>query len=486
VLFALSISVCAQTPPAPTSGLKDAAKEPLQKGLAAAQQQDWKLAIRYFLEAQKADPDAPQIWFNLGLASSKLPGYELRALAWFRAYLLAVPDASNADPIRQQIATLEVAFESRMNKIIEALEIVPPVLDAAGQKMKVYGPFSLYVTSSAKLLAAARAFLGNTTGVLNTLRLAKNGTGYPWRCDSWIPFMRHSRFQREPTLDAFLAATGHLPAAELIAAPTPPCSQNVGYFLEASDFAGAQAYIGAESDYFTERALRKIACAAFDRDDQKALEDALAKAGALFTHRDDPDRVSKSDLSIYDREDLGLLLVAVGERTRARAVAMDLFQVFFKGTATTYDQVAGLLVAVGENSRADQLDRSAADAFRSGREVLYDPCIETEKYFEWQERENWWGRNRKAYLINVAIRGVTFHKCSEPLNCSDAGDETQLVELLQQGKDILGGSDVVASLCLLRGIADDLAHLAEEYRRVHGPYGHLPKTCADPTLNCKF
>lgn len=53
-------------------------------GLAAAQQQDWKLAIRYFLDAQKIDPDASQVWFNLGLASSKLPDHEFRAIAWFK------------------------------------------------------------------------------------------------------------------------------------------------------------------------------------------------------------------------------------------------------------------------------------------------------------------------------------------------------------------------------------------------------------------
>ena len=57
----------------PRHELQKAAKEPFQRGLVAAQQQDWKLAIRYFTDAQKADPDAPEILFNLGLASSKLP-----------------------------------------------------------------------------------------------------------------------------------------------------------------------------------------------------------------------------------------------------------------------------------------------------------------------------------------------------------------------------------------------------------------------------
>src|SRR5215471_18436290 len=96
VVFATLISLAAALTVGPqvqaeNGNLNPASQTAMERGIAAARQQDYKLAYRYFLEAQKADPDAPQIWFNLGLAASKLPGYELRALAWFQAYLLAVP-----------------------------------------------------------------------------------------------------------------------------------------------------------------------------------------------------------------------------------------------------------------------------------------------------------------------------------------------------------------------------------------------------------
>jgi tetratricopeptide (TPR) repeat protein len=468
VLFALGIPVCAQTPPAPASGLKDAAKEPLQKGLAAAQQQDWKLAIRYFLEAQKADPDAPQIWFNLGLASSKLPGYELRALAWFQAYLLAVPDAPNTDAIRQQIATLEVAFESRMGKIIDALETIPPMLLAQGRNaVNQSKPGQLppeiqdTVMNLAKVLATARSFLGDPTSLLNLSPLAMATTGRgDWDC----ALAEVQPPSQVPAVDAFFAATGRLPVPADRIPLEGGCSQDIGYFLEAGDFGGAQHYAGSEFPYITSTRWEGIVCEAFNRHDQKALRDALAKAEGVLDHRDDRERISEFDLH-NDRFRLGLLLVAVGERDTARKLAVDSFNERREDLDVVQDLV-GLLVAVGENSRADAFNKSFANAFRSGQRVLPDPC--TKKGF-------WWGRDRRDYLIDAAIHGVAFQRCvfrENGTQCSDSGDETQLAEILRESKDIAGGSNPFASAVLLTVIADDLAHLVEEYRRVHGPYRH--------------
>ncbi len=74
-------------PPSP------AAREPIARGIAAAKRQDYALAIRGFEEARALAPRAPEVYFNLGLAESKRPGHELRAIAWFGAYLTADPYA---------------------------------------------------------------------------------------------------------------------------------------------------------------------------------------------------------------------------------------------------------------------------------------------------------------------------------------------------------------------------------------------------------
>ena len=62
--------------------LSKEAKEAIRKGLMAAGQKEWQLAIRYFNEAREKAPLAPEPLFNLGLAESKIPGREIRSIAW--------------------------------------------------------------------------------------------------------------------------------------------------------------------------------------------------------------------------------------------------------------------------------------------------------------------------------------------------------------------------------------------------------------------
>jgi hypothetical protein len=63
------------------------AQEAMKKGIMAAKEQEWEIAIQSFQEARKTAPIAPELFYNLGLAESKMPGRELRAIAWFGAYL---------------------------------------------------------------------------------------------------------------------------------------------------------------------------------------------------------------------------------------------------------------------------------------------------------------------------------------------------------------------------------------------------------------
>src|SRR5690348_16990201 len=71
--------------------LPPGAQEAFDKGVMAAKQQEWEIAIQSFQEARKTAPDAPELFYNLGLAESKLPGRELRAIAWLGAYQAASP-----------------------------------------------------------------------------------------------------------------------------------------------------------------------------------------------------------------------------------------------------------------------------------------------------------------------------------------------------------------------------------------------------------
>ena len=102
--------------------LPPAAQDALDKGIIAAKVPDYLLAIRFFEAARKIAPEAPVIYLNLGIAESKLPGRELRAIAWFGAYLAASPDAPNAAAVKEQIAVLDVKNQSNVSRLIKTVQ----------------------------------------------------------------------------------------------------------------------------------------------------------------------------------------------------------------------------------------------------------------------------------------------------------------------------------------------------------------------------
>jgi hypothetical protein len=77
-----------------------------QKGLAAAKRTDFAEARADFLAARDADPYWPENLYYLGLATSKLPGLELSAAAWFEAYLAVEPKSPRSAEIRTTIGSL--------------------------------------------------------------------------------------------------------------------------------------------------------------------------------------------------------------------------------------------------------------------------------------------------------------------------------------------------------------------------------------------
>ncbi len=143
--------------------LPPAAQEALNKGIIAAKMPDYLLAIRFFEEARKLAPEAPVIYLNMGLAESRIPGRELRAIAWFAAYLAAYPDAPNAEAVKGQIAVLEVKNQSNVSNFIKSVQ-------AAAIQMSGYKKISA-LQRVAELWAKA----GDITAALNTADLCDEG-----------------------------------------------------------------------------------------------------------------------------------------------------------------------------------------------------------------------------------------------------------------------------------------------------------------------
>jgi|GEM_PF-772294 ankyrin repeat protein len=137
----------------------NAADVALDEALAAARQKQWAVAIRHFLEAQALKPAAPEVLFNLGLAESKVPGRELRAMAWLQAYLLAAPNAANATAVRTEIASLKVRVGGAVEKLVGLAK------QQAGQFSDDYEKKRAFCD-----VAIAQARSGDTDGAEQTLR----------------------------------------------------------------------------------------------------------------------------------------------------------------------------------------------------------------------------------------------------------------------------------------------------------------------------
>jgi len=119
------------TPPTPLppeaqtaapAALPPDAQAAMKKGILAAQEQEWDIAIQSFQDARKSAPDAPVLFYNLGLAESKIPGRELRAIAWFGAYLTVSPNAQNAAAVNDAIAGLQIKSEGNIDRLIKVVQ----------------------------------------------------------------------------------------------------------------------------------------------------------------------------------------------------------------------------------------------------------------------------------------------------------------------------------------------------------------------------
>jgi hypothetical protein len=107
--------------------LPPAAQEAFDKGIMAAREQGYLVAIRYLQEARKLAPQAPQIFRSLGAVEAKIPGRELRSIAWYGAYLAALPQAPDAADVKNEIVRLNIRNQIALSGLIKSVQ------DAASQ-----------------------------------------------------------------------------------------------------------------------------------------------------------------------------------------------------------------------------------------------------------------------------------------------------------------------------------------------------------------
>lgn len=116
------------------AGLSPDAQEAVEKGQVAAAENQYRLAVRYFREALKASPEAPELFGYLGISESNIPGHELRAICWYAAYLAKNPRAKNIEQVRREINTLEVKGRANQGQMIQLVrELADKLPDAASR-----------------------------------------------------------------------------------------------------------------------------------------------------------------------------------------------------------------------------------------------------------------------------------------------------------------------------------------------------------------
>lgn len=120
VLMMAAFLVCTALPA--LAQLSPDAQREIEWGKDAAQKKNYELAIMFFEMARKSAPDAPEIYGYLGLAESKIGGRELRAIAWYGAYLAANPRAGNAAAVNNAIAELMKASENNISLLMKTWE----------------------------------------------------------------------------------------------------------------------------------------------------------------------------------------------------------------------------------------------------------------------------------------------------------------------------------------------------------------------------
>lgn len=124
---------------AETPALSEEADVSIQSGISAAARSDYPSALAHFERARDLAPVSPLPLYYLGLAEANIPGRELRAICWFKAYLAAVPGATNAPEINATIARLKIASRGVMLDLARAAEAAAEAYPVVGNNPVLIG-----------------------------------------------------------------------------------------------------------------------------------------------------------------------------------------------------------------------------------------------------------------------------------------------------------------------------------------------------------
>lgn len=126
ICFGFAFPIQAQSP---DQALPPEVEQPFERGLAAARQREWDIAVRHFRQAQAASPAHrvhESVVFNLALALDRAGDRDLEAMVWYLTFLeeqrgpSGWRDVSRAQQVKARIRELEIRAEGTMRRLIGA------------------------------------------------------------------------------------------------------------------------------------------------------------------------------------------------------------------------------------------------------------------------------------------------------------------------------------------------------------------------------
>ncbi len=116
----------------------------LARGFEAARKKDFVGAVAEFGKARTLAPKSPEVFYNLGLAESKIPGRELRAVCWLGAYLDFDPNVDNAPAVRSLIDAIKSVGVKRFLRATQ--DIVMTIPDTSERNIGLQAVVDLWAT----------------------------------------------------------------------------------------------------------------------------------------------------------------------------------------------------------------------------------------------------------------------------------------------------------------------------------------------------
>jgi tetratricopeptide (TPR) repeat protein len=396
-----------------SESLPTEAQEALAKGLAATRQQDWPLAVRYFTEARKAAPAAPQVIFNLALACDKAGERDLPAIALYRAYLASAPGAANTEQIRSRVLELEVKVESDTIRLLQKAKEMYGVLPQQGLIFpsksgfyydvalvdKTLGRFaeaekSISLIDEPSLrdqisnsLIEARIKAYDLDGALKTMRLHETPYVLALYGTLYIPLLKTGQVERLKEIaermpdetrkekayeDLFNArvATGNLKGALEVLGKIPVDSRPGAYrslsekLLQAGDLAGALDTAVKVDEKFRVWRMLEIVKEQAKKGDTAGVAATLEKCIAAAEGMRNEEYLLDSLLRIAEAQiDLGMKDGALGTVRKAMAAAQ-------KPSDSDLSRICGVQAWAGDMEGARKTAESFSDADRT-RESPY-------------------------------------------------------------------------------------------------------------------